>query len=64
MTILLDLIIVRIGNVIIADMNGKFLYVKEQRDINVQNVTINCSNKNNNSLFYFQKAKIRNAVVK
>ena len=42
MTILLALIIMQIGNVIIADMNGKFPYIKEQRDINVQNVTNNC----------------------
>ena len=41
MTILLDLIIVQIGNVIIADMNGKFLYLREQEDINVQTVTNN-----------------------
>jgi len=42
MTILLDLIIVRIGNVIIADMNGKFPYLRELEGINVQNVTNNC----------------------
>lgn len=41
MTILLDLIIVHIGNVIIADMNGKFPYTKEQKGINVQDVTNN-----------------------
>ena len=39
MTILLALIIELVGNVIIADMNGKFPYLREQEDINVQNVT-------------------------
>ena len=42
MTILLDLIIERIGNVIIADMNGKFPYIRERKGINVQNVTNSC----------------------
>ena len=42
MTILPVLVIVQIGNVIIADMNGKFPYIKEQKDINVLNVTNNC----------------------
>lgn len=50
MTILQVLAIVRIGNAIIADMNGKFLYVRELEVINVQNVTIIVSNKNSNML--------------
>jgi hypothetical protein len=41
MTILQVLAIVQIGNVIIADMNGKFPYLREQEDINVQTVTNN-----------------------
>lgn len=48
MTILLALIIVQIGNVIIADMNGLPPYLREQGDINAPNVTNNLvSNKNN-----------------
>ena len=49
MTILQVLVIVLIGNVIIVDMNGKFPYIREQKGINVQNVTNNCF-KNNNKL--------------
>lgn len=41
MIILQVLVIVQIGNVTIADMNGKFLYLREQEDINVLNVTNN-----------------------
>ena len=41
MTILQVLIIAQIGSVIIAGMNGKFPYLREQEDINVQNVTNN-----------------------
>lgn len=43
MTILQALIIEQIGNVIIADMNGLPPYLSERGDINVQNVTSNCS---------------------
>ena len=42
MTILLALIIVQIGNAIIADMNGKFPYLKEQEGTNAQIVTNKC----------------------
>ena len=42
MTILQALIIVQAGNVIIADMNGKLPYLREQEGINAQNVTNNC----------------------
>ena len=41
MTILQAPIIELVGNAIIADMNGKFLYLREQEGINVQNVTNN-----------------------
>lgn len=41
MTILPDLIIVHIGNAIIADMNGKHLYLREQEGINAPDVTNN-----------------------
>ena len=63
MTILLALIIVQIGNVIIADMNGLPPYLREQGDINAPNVTNNLvSNKNNNMLnqiFKRQKLEIQ-----
>ena len=39
MTILLALIIVQIGNAIIADMNGLPQFINEQEDINAQIVT-------------------------
>ena len=42
MTILQALIIVQIGNVIIADMNGLPPYLSEREGINVQNVTNSC----------------------
>ena len=41
MTILQVLVIVQIGNVTIVDMNGFPPYIREQKDINVQNVTNN-----------------------
>ena len=41
MTIQQGLAIVQIGNVIIADTNGKLPYVREQKGINVQNVINN-----------------------
>ena len=44
MTILQGLAIVQVGNVIIADMNGKLLYVREREGINAPNVTNNCLN--------------------
>lgn len=55
MTILQVLVIVQIGNVIIADMNGKFLYLREQVGINVPSVTNNCFKQNNNTLYHFFK---------
>ena len=42
MTIQQGLAIVQVGNVIIADMNGKFPYIRERKGINVQNVTNSC----------------------
>ena len=42
MTILQVLVIVQIGNVIIADMNGLLPYLRELEDTNAPNVTSNC----------------------
>jgi hypothetical protein len=42
MSILLALIIVQIGDVITADMNGLPQFLNGQEDINVPNVTNNC----------------------
>ena len=57
MTILQVLIIAQIGSVIIAGMNGRFPYLREQEDINVQNATNNCFKQLTTCITNFSKGK-------